>query len=70
MVSSMNKDLAMANLTTLCVDRQLDDSAEVELTAWEPHQKTGVYKATFTTLPGGGKFWGYAQVNARTTALI
>ncbi|KAH7717982.1 hypothetical protein AAVH_14570 [Aphelenchoides avenae] len=62
MVDRMNQALEENNATHLCMPLKLDSSADVELLEWEPDLRANVYRVSYQTLPGRGRFFGYVQV--------
>ncbi|KAH7697373.1 hypothetical protein AAVH_35545, partial [Aphelenchoides avenae] len=61
MIGRVNSDLVAHNVTDLCATLSLDVMRPVELVEWEPSAQLNVYRVTFDTVPGQGRFWGYVK---------
>lgn len=62
MVSTVNAEIQAHNKTHLCAELELDKSKQVDIVEWEPSLNKSVFRVTFDTVPGAGRFWGYVRV--------
>ncbi|KAH7698410.1 hypothetical protein AAVH_34496 [Aphelenchoides avenae] len=67
MVGRVNSDLESHNVTNLCATLSLDVTRQIELVEWEPSARLNIFRVTFYTVPGQGRFWGYVRVEGNTT---
>ena len=59
MVARMNENLMEFNDTSSCVPLTLNTKAGISVDQFEEKGALIVYQVSYTTLPGGGQFWGF-----------
>uniref|UniRef100_A0AC35GSC4 Uncharacterized protein n=1 Tax=Panagrolaimus sp. PS1159 TaxID=55785 RepID=A0AC35GSC4_9BILA len=71
MVARMNENLQESSETAECLPLTLDLKSSITVDEFEEKGNVKVYQVTYSTLPGGGQFWGYlTQLSSNGTLNI
>ncbi|KAH7729894.1 Protein K03A11.4 [Aphelenchoides avenae] len=70
LVDRMNDELESQKVANVCTPLHLDARKDPTVEEFEPRAQLGVYRVSYQTAPGGGRFWGYVQVNITEPASV
>uniref|UniRef100_A0A914Q7R6 Sulfatase N-terminal domain-containing protein n=1 Tax=Panagrolaimus davidi TaxID=227884 RepID=A0A914Q7R6_9BILA len=71
MIEQINKEISSSSSTSrVCSKLSLNETAELLVEDYGGEQSVRIYKITFTTIPGNGKFWGITSYDPSDENMI